>query len=101
MLAESVRVLLVEDNMGDALLIHEGLEDALPGQFHVSHVRQLSEALEYLWKEIFQVVLLDLVSLARKLALNSRGMFSEPLPHLVVRPRPLEWVGIAMIVFRP
>ena len=60
MLAESIRVLLVEDNMGDALLLHEGLEDALPGQFHVSHARQLSEALEFLWKETFHVVLLDL-----------------------------------------
>ena len=31
MSSESVRVLLVEDNLGDARLIFEGLEEALPG----------------------------------------------------------------------
>ncbi len=40
---ESIRVLLVEDNLGDARLLYEGLEEALPGQFQMTHVRQLSE----------------------------------------------------------
>jgi signal transduction histidine kinase len=60
MSAESIRVLLVEDNLGDARLLYEGLEEALPGQFQLTHVRRLSEALEYLWKETCHVVLLDL-----------------------------------------
>jgi len=60
MSSETIRVLLVEDNMGDARLLYEGLEEALPGQFQMTHVRQLSEALEYLWKETCHVVLLDL-----------------------------------------
>jgi len=58
--SESIRVLLVEDNLGDARLLYEDLEEALPGQFQMTHVRQLSEALEYLWKEPCHVVLLDL-----------------------------------------
>ena len=60
MSSESIRVLLVEDNLGDARLLYEGLEEALPGQFQMTHVKRLSEALEYLWKESCDVVLLDL-----------------------------------------
>ena len=60
MSSEPIRVLLVEDNLGDARLLYEDMEEALPGQFQMTHVRQLSEALEYLWKEPCHVVLLDL-----------------------------------------
>ena len=42
-----------------------------------------------------------LVSLATKLALNSSCMFSEPLTHPLVGPRPFKWMGVAMIVFWP
>ena len=58
--SETIRVLLVEDNLGDARLLYEGMEEALPGQFQMTHVKRLSEALEYLWKETCHVVLLDL-----------------------------------------
>jgi hypothetical protein len=42
-----------------------------------------------------------LVFLLTKLDLNSRCVFCKPLPHLVVRPRPLHRAGITMIVFWP
>ena len=58
--SEPIKVLLVEDNLGDARLLYEGLEEALPEQFQMTHVRRLSEALEYLWGETCNVVLLDL-----------------------------------------
>ncbi len=60
MVSESIKVLLVEDNMGDARLLYEGMEEALPGQFKMTHVRRLSETLEYLWEDSCNVVLLDL-----------------------------------------
>jgi signal transduction histidine kinase len=60
MSSEPIKVLLVEDNLGDARLLYEGLEEALPEQFRMTHVRRLSEALEYLWEETCNVVLLDL-----------------------------------------
>ena len=60
MSTEPTKVLLVEDNRGDARLLYEGLEEALPEQFQMTHVRRLSEALEYLWEETCDVVLLDL-----------------------------------------
>jgi signal transduction histidine kinase len=60
MSSEPIKVLLVEDNLGDARLLYEGLAEALPEQFQMTHVRRLSEALEYLWEETCNVVLLDL-----------------------------------------
>ena len=57
---EPIKVLLVEDNLGDARLLYEGMAEALPDQFEMTHVRRLSEALEYLWEETCNVVLLDL-----------------------------------------
>jgi signal transduction histidine kinase len=60
MSSDPIKVLLVEDNLGDARLLYEGLEEALPHQFQMVHVRRLSEALEYLWEETCNVVLLDL-----------------------------------------
>ena len=60
MSSEPIKVLLVEDNLGDARLLYEGLAEALPEQFQMTHARRLSEALEYLWQETCDVVLLDL-----------------------------------------
>ncbi len=60
MSSEPIKVLLVEDNLGDARLMYENLEEALPEEFRMTHVRRLSEALEYLWEETCNVVLLDL-----------------------------------------
>jgi DNA-binding response OmpR family regulator len=60
MSSESITVLLVEDNMADARMLHEGLKEALPDQFRMTHVRRLSTALEYLWEDTCNVVLLDL-----------------------------------------
>jgi len=57
---ESIKVLLVEDNLGDARLLYEGFSEAPPGQFQMTHVRRLSEAMEYLWEETCDMVLLDL-----------------------------------------
>jgi DNA-binding response OmpR family regulator len=53
-------MLLVEDNLGDARLVYEGLTEALATEFQVTHVRRLREALEWLWEESCDVVLLDM-----------------------------------------
>src|SRR3954447_6223368 len=42
-----------------------------------------------------------LVSPARKPALNSLGMFSEPGTHLLIGPGPLEGMSVPMVVFWP
>jgi DNA-binding NarL/FixJ family response regulator len=53
-------MLLVEDNLGDARLVYEGLTEALATDFQVTHVRRLREALEWLWEESCDLVLLDM-----------------------------------------
>jgi CheY-like chemotaxis protein len=44
MSSESINVLLVEDNLGDARLLCEALKEAPAGQFQLTHVRRLCEA---------------------------------------------------------
>ena len=62
MIAQRTRVLLVEDNPGDARLVRESLNDGLPGQFSVQVAESLTQALETLRtaSDEVDVVLLDL-----------------------------------------
>ncbi len=55
-----LKLLLVEDNPTDVLLLREALSQAGTAQFELNHVERLSKALERLGKEAFDVVLLDL-----------------------------------------
>jgi CheY-like chemotaxis protein len=57
-----IRILLVEDNPVDALLVRRTLEreTAIPGDFPVDHVTALQQALDRLGKKNHDVVLLDL-----------------------------------------
>jgi hypothetical protein len=57
---DGIRVLLVEDNPGDARLFTELLRDTGAGQWKLVHVDRLSAALIQLSREPFDVVLLDL-----------------------------------------
>jgi serine phosphatase RsbU (regulator of sigma subunit) len=59
MSANAIKVLLVEDNAGDALLLRETLADT-EAQIAWSHDQKLADALGRLEKEKFDVVLLDL-----------------------------------------
>jgi two-component system, cell cycle response regulator len=61
-IAQGTRVLLVEDNPGDARLVRESLNEGLPGQFLVRVAESLSQALETLRTaaDEVDVVLLDL-----------------------------------------
>src|SRR4030095_10548921 len=54
-----IKVLLVEDNAGDALLLRETVADA-NGALDSTHEKKLAPALTRLEKERFDVVLLDL-----------------------------------------
>ena len=56
----TIRVLLVEDNPGDARLIQELLKEAKGGEFETAVVPRLSDAMERLDHEKFQLILLDL-----------------------------------------
>lgn len=54
------RVLLVEDNPGDARLIRELLADAGPSEFKVMHVATVSDAINLVRESSVDVMLLDL-----------------------------------------
>lgn len=55
-----ISVLLVEDNPGDARLLHEMLNDAGGDRVHLTEARDLAEAFELLDSQSFDAVLLDL-----------------------------------------
>ena len=57
---DTLRVLAVEDNPGDALLVREMLDDAVPGGFVVVRATRLSDAISELLDARFDCVLLDL-----------------------------------------
>jgi PAS domain S-box-containing protein len=54
------RVLLIEDNPGDALLVQTVLADHVPGMFAIVGVARLADALERIAAEPFDAVLCDL-----------------------------------------
>lgn len=54
------RVLLVEDDPGDAVLLQAALRLAYPGEFRVTHVGSLNEARDALGDNVFDAVVLDL-----------------------------------------
>ncbi|MFP4250278.1 MAG: CpaE family protein [Armatimonadota bacterium] len=56
----SLDILLVEDNVGDARLLREMIQDAGGTHMHLAHVADLTTAFERLAAEPFDAVLLDL-----------------------------------------
>jgi two-component system cell cycle response regulator len=56
----SIKVLLIEDNPGDARLIQEALSDTEQVHFEVKWVDHLDSGIEWVTKDVFDVVLLDL-----------------------------------------
>jgi len=57
---DGIRVLLVEDNPGDARLFTELVRDAGAGQWNLIRVDRLSGALDRVRREPFDIILLDL-----------------------------------------
>jgi hypothetical protein len=81
-------------------VFQRALEDELRGrEIWDSLSDTIKKRLEALCQ--IQSRLQELVFLARKLALNSRGMFSEPAAHLLIRPGPFKGMGVPMVVFGP
>jgi two-component system, cell cycle sensor histidine kinase and response regulator CckA len=56
-----IKILLVEDNPGDVLLLQETLSDITHFELELAHVERLTQALHRLQIETFDVVLLDLL----------------------------------------
>lgn len=61
MAGEIIKVLLVEDNPGDVLLLQEFLRDVNTTLVELIPTEQLHEALDYLANQSFDIILLDLL----------------------------------------
>ncbi len=55
-----IRLLLVEDNQADAVLLKQALAEAGAESFDVTHVELMAEAVDHLRREAFDAILLDL-----------------------------------------
>ena len=60
-MGEQIKILLIEDNSGDAYLIEEHLEEFANFSYEIESVGTLNEALDVLKKQLFDVILLDIV----------------------------------------
>lgn len=80
---ELVRVLIVEDDPEDVDLIHDLIEEAEGGAFHVERAKRLSEAMEKLTSVGADVVLLDL-GLPDSTGLYSLGILREAFPKVPI-----------------
>ncbi|MCA1993010.1 MAG: hybrid sensor histidine kinase/response regulator [Coleofasciculus sp. S288] len=78
-----IKILLVEDNLADADLLGEFLEEADETQWSLVHVEKLQEALQTLAKDHFDVILLDL-SLPDKQGLATVAQTHEAAPDLPI-----------------
>jgi len=61
MATKPIKVLLVEDNPGDARLVRETLAESTSPRFQLTHVEALNDAKHRLESEQFDAVLLDLM----------------------------------------
>ncbi len=60
MYQKHLKILLIEDNLAEAELIEELLAEVIPSQFELNSVKRLGDGLEYLLKNRFDIILLDL-----------------------------------------
>jgi signal transduction histidine kinase/DNA-binding NarL/FixJ family response regulator len=78
-----IKVLLVEDNPGDARLLREALAELSSARFELTHVHRLSEALRRVDEDRFEIILLDL-SLPDAHGLDTVVWVHGQVPHLPI-----------------
>jgi len=59
-MGENIKILLIEDNSGDAYLVEEQLEELANFSYELKNVGTLGEALSVLKEQPFDVIVLDL-----------------------------------------
>ena len=83
MKSEQIKVLLIEDNPGDAKLILEMNKDLGMERFDITHIDSLSQGIEKLHQKDFGMVLLDL-SLPDSSGLDTVKLMLEKAPNLPI-----------------
>jgi DNA-binding NtrC family response regulator len=99
MAENAIKVLLVEDNPGDARLLEEDLREVPGEEFELTHVERMEEASDRLREEEYDVVLLDL-SLPDSSGLDTvKRTFSEAptMPIVVLTGMDDESLGLSAV----
>ena len=78
-----IKLLLVEDNPGDARLVQESLAEVHSRRFKLTHVDRLEDALRRLERDEYDVVLLDLL-LQDSQRLGTLMMIHEQAPKVPI-----------------
>ncbi len=77
------KLILIEDNFGDAGLLRAALNEVAGSDFELTHVERLSQALERLKEELFDLILLDL-SLPDAHGLDTVARVQQKAPALPI-----------------
>ncbi len=83
---ENIKILLVEDNAGDARLAEEYLKEKKFKPENITHVESFEEAKSKLWETSFNVILLDLSLPDSERAETVRSLFNvvEDIPVIIL-----------------
>ncbi len=81
--SEKIKILLVEDNPGDARLVKEMLSDSIYCSFDFNHAENISSTINFLNNKDFDVLLLDL-SLPDSIELNGMKSIVNLYPDLPI-----------------
>lgn len=81
--SKCIKVLLIEDNLGDAVLIQEMLREVNTTNFKVKHAQILSDGIEHLLAEDFDIILLDL-ALPDSQGIETFNIANEHAPELPI-----------------
>ena len=79
----SLKILLIEDNPGDARLINEILKESKKIQFNIKNVKSLSEGIQSLLKDNYDILLLDL-SLPDSKGIKTFDRIKEAAPQIPI-----------------
>lgn len=81
--SSAIKVLLVEDNAAELRLLQEILKNTVLNQFYLAPVKRISEAIDCLRAEHFDVILLDL-TLPDSIGLDSLDTIISESPNLPI-----------------
>src|SRR5437867_4915572 len=79
----AMKILLIEDNAADALMVRELLHDAGDAASELTHARRLDEAIRVLRGQTFDAVLLDL-GLPDARGLQALGLLEQAAPDVPI-----------------
>ncbi len=81
--ADLIQILLIEDDLGDVLLLKESLAEATAIRIKLTHADRLSEGMKRIAEQVFDVILLDL-NLPDSFGLDTLNNLQRQVPNIPV-----------------